>query len=73
MFEARGVKIVGLEQFELVPWANWRRKDRLNPMIEELTSAIEQEGKKRPDVLQLDDISWCAPTRAVGSGSTGVV
>jgi len=47
--------------------------DRLNPMIKELTSAIEQEGKKRPDVLRLDDISWCAPTRAIGSGSTGVV
>jgi hypothetical protein len=47
--------------------------DRLNPMIEELTSAIEQEGNKRPDVLRLDDIPWCAPTRAIGSGSTGVV
>jgi hypothetical protein len=47
--------------------------DRLNPMIEELTSAIEQEAKKRPDMLRLDNISWCAPTRAIGSGSTGVV
>ena len=28
-------------------------------MIEKLTSAIEQEAKKRPDVLRLDDRSWC--------------
>jgi transposase len=27
--------------------------DRLNPIIEELTAAVEQEAKKRPEVLKL--------------------
>jgi hypothetical protein len=49
------------------------KRDAAETEFEELTSAIEQEGKKRSDVLRLDDISWCAPTRAIGSGSTGVV
>jgi transposase len=48
-----------LEKFQLAPWASRRRKDladlldRLNPTIEELTAAIEQEAKKRPEVLRL--------------------
>jgi transposase len=48
-----------LEKFPLAPWASRRRKDladlldRLNPTIEELTAAIEQEAKKRPEVLRL--------------------
>jgi len=48
-----------LEKLSLAPWANRRRRellellDRLNPTIEELTAAAEQEAKKRPDVLRL--------------------
>jgi transposase len=48
-----------LEKLQLAPWASRRRKellellDRLNPTVEELTAAIEQEAKKRPEVLRL--------------------
>jgi transposase len=48
-----------LEKLPLAPWASRRRQDllelldRLNPTIEELTAAIEQEAKRRPDVLRL--------------------
>jgi transposase len=46
-------------RFQLAPWASRRRQDltelldRLTPTIEELTTAVEQEGKKRPEVLRL--------------------
>lgn len=48
-----------LEKLALAPWASRRRQellellDRLNPTIEELTAAVEQEARKRPDVLRL--------------------
>jgi transposase len=48
-----------LEELSLPPWASRRRQDllelldRMNPTIEELTAAVEQEAKKRPEVLQL--------------------
>ena len=48
-----------LERLALGPWASRRRKellellDRLNPSIEELTVAVEQEARKRPDALRL--------------------
>jgi len=48
-----------LEKLSLAPWASRRRQellellDRLNPTIEELTAAVEQEARKRPDVLRL--------------------
>jgi transposase len=48
-----------LEKFQLAPWASRRRQDltelldRLNPTIEELTTSVEQEAKKRPEVLRL--------------------
>src|SRR6202047_1779748 len=48
-----------LEKFTLAPWASRRRQqllellDRMNPTIEELTAAVEQEAKKRPDVIRL--------------------
>jgi transposase len=48
-----------LEKLGLAPWASRRRKellellDRLNPSIEELTVAVEQEARKRPDALRL--------------------
>ena len=48
-----------LEKFVLAPWASRRRQDlselldRLNPTIEQLTAAVAQEAKKRPEVLRL--------------------
>jgi len=48
-----------LEKLALAPWASRRRQeslellDRMNPTIEELTAAVEQEAKKRPDVKRL--------------------
>ena len=48
-----------LEKFPLALWASRRRQDllelldRLNPTIAELTAAVEQEAKKRPEVLRL--------------------
>jgi transposase len=48
-----------LEKIQLAPWASRRRQDllelldRMNPTIAELTAAVEQEAKKRPEVLRL--------------------
>ncbi len=48
-----------LEKFSLAAWASRRRQDllelldRMNPTIEELTAAVEQEARKRPEVLRL--------------------
>jgi transposase len=48
-----------LEKLTLAPWASRRRQellellDRIHPTIEELTAAVEQEAKKRPEVLRL--------------------
>jgi transposase len=48
-----------LEKLALAPWASRRRQellgllDRMNPTIEELTAAVEQEAKKRPEVIRL--------------------
>jgi transposase len=48
-----------LEKLSLAPWASRRRQellellDRMNPTIEELTAATEQEVKKRPEALRL--------------------
>lgn len=48
-----------LEKLPLGFWASRRRHellellDRMNPTIEELTAAAEQEARKRPDVLRL--------------------
>jgi transposase len=48
-----------LEKLPLAPWASRRRKDllelldRMNPTIEELTRALEQEARKRPEVQRL--------------------
>jgi transposase len=48
-----------LEKLPLAPWACRRRKDllelldRMNPTIEELTRAVEQEASKRPEVQRL--------------------
>jgi hypothetical protein len=52
----------GRAQLEKLPFATWasrRRKDllelldRMNPTIEGLSTAVEQEAKKRPEVLRL--------------------
>jgi transposase len=48
-----------LEKLALAPWASRRRLellellDRMNPRIEDLTAAVEQEASKRPEVLRL--------------------
>jgi transposase len=48
-----------LEKLALAPWASRRRHellellDRLDPIINELTAAAEQEARKRPEVLRL--------------------
>jgi transposase len=48
-----------LESLRLAPWATRRRQDllelvdRLNGTISELTAAIEQEARQRPEVLRL--------------------
>jgi transposase len=50
---------VQLEKLQLAHWASRRRKELLelfnglNPTIEELTVAVEQEAKRRPEVLRL--------------------
>jgi transposase len=50
---------VAFEKLALGPWASRRRSellellDRLNPGIEELTKAVEQEVNKRPEALRL--------------------
>ena len=50
---------VEFEKLALGPWASRRRSellellDRLNPSIEELTTAVQQEVKKRPEALRL--------------------
>jgi transposase len=48
-----------LEKLALAPWASRRRQellellDRIDPIIEELTTAAVQEARKRPEVLRL--------------------
>src|SRR6202795_4747260 len=48
-----------LEKLPLATWASRRRQDllelldRMNPTIEEVTAAAEQEAKRRPEVLRL--------------------
>src|SRR4030088_1230429 len=48
-----------LEKLTLAPWASRRRRellgllDRMNPIIEELTAAVEREARKRPVVQRL--------------------
>ena len=48
-----------LEKLSLAPWASRRRQellellDRMNPIIEELTAAVEREARKRPEAVRL--------------------
>ena len=41
-----------LEKLALAPWAG-RRRQELDPTIEELTAAVEREARKRPEALRL--------------------
>ena len=55
----------------LLPWASRRRQDlldvldRLNPTIDELSMAVEQEAKKRPEVLRLMTYPGVGPLTAL--------
>ena len=57
LFSAKGRAL--LEKLALAPWASRRRKellellDQLDPKIAELTTALEQEANKRPEVVRL--------------------
>jgi transposase len=57
LFSAQGRAL--LEKLSLAPWASRRRKellellDQLDPKIAELTAAVEQTAKQRPEVLRL--------------------
>jgi transposase len=57
LFSEKGRAELG--KLPLSPWASRRRKDllelldRLDPKIAELATAVEQEAKKRPEVLKL--------------------
>ncbi len=62
MLEEKAVEQPGraeLEKLSLAPWASRRRRellellDRMNPTIEELTAAVQQEVRKRPEALRL--------------------
>ncbi len=60
-----------LEKLPLAPWASRRRQDllelldRMNPAIEELTAAVEQEAKKCPDALRLMEHPGVGPLTAL--------
>src|SRR6202142_2095205 len=69
LFSAQGR--AQLEELPLAPWASRRRHDllelldRLNPTIETLTAAIEQEAKRRPEVLRLMTLPGVGPITAL--------
>ncbi|MGD0958038.1 MAG: hypothetical protein ABR953_14595 [Candidatus Acidiferrales bacterium] len=60
-----------LEKLPLAPWASRRRQDllelldRMNPTIEELTAAVDQEAKRRPEVLRLMTHPGMSPLTAL--------
>lgn len=60
-----------LKNLPLPTWASRRRQDllelldRMNPTIEELTSAVEQEAQKRPEVLRLMSHPGVGPLTAL--------
>jgi len=62
-----------LESFPLAPWMSRRRQellellDRLNPMIDELSKAIEQEAEGRPEVQLLMTHPGVGPITALYS------
>ena len=72
-----------LEKLALAPWASRRRHEllelleRINPTIEELTAAAEQEARKRPEVLRLMTHPGVGPLTALAYvliiGNSGAV
>jgi len=60
-----------LEKLPLATWASRRRQDllelldRMNPTIEELTAAVEQEARKRHEVLRLMTHPGVGPVTAL--------
>ena len=60
-----------LEKLALAPWASRRRQellellDRIDPIIQELTTAAEQEARKRPEVSRLMTHPGVGPLTAV--------
>src|SRR5712692_509168 len=60
-----------LESFQLAPWASRRRQDllglvdQLNPMIAELTQAIEQEVENSPEAQRLTTHPGVGPLTAL--------
>src|SRR5262245_31775226 len=60
-----------LEKLALAPWASRRRQellellDRMNPAIEELTTAAGQEARKRPEVVRLMTHPGVGPVTAL--------
>ena len=60
-----------VQKLALAPWASRRRKDllelldRMNPRIQELTEAAQQEAKKRPVVLRLMTHPGVGPVTAL--------
>ena len=60
-----------LEKLALAPWASRRRQDllelldRMNPTIAELTRAVEQEARKRPEVQRLVTHPGVGPVTAL--------
>jgi transposase len=65
-----------LESLRLAPWAARRRQDllelvdRLNGTIAELTAAVEQEARKRPEVLRLMTHPGVGPITALAFALT---
>jgi len=68
-----------LEKLPLAPWASRRRQDllelldRMNPTIEELTAAVEQEAKRRPEVLRLMTHPGMSPLTGLDHRNSGAV
>ena len=63
-----------LEKLALAPWASRRRQescpellDRMDSTIKELTTAVEQEAKKRPEVLRLMTHPGVGPLTALAT------
>lgn len=60
-----------LESLTLLPWTSRRRQellellDRLDPSIDELTKAVEQEGARRPEVERLQTHPGVGPITAL--------
>jgi transposase len=60
-----------LESLTLPQWTSWRRQellellDRFDPSIDDLTKAVEQEARRRPEVEQLQTHPGMGPVTAL--------